>query len=128
MKWAEMLMIKTTNQGEQQNVVSCYYTWLADRITNNVAARQNRAGAALRDGLERSRIRRLPISMWSVIRSRRAENVAQVFCGNPHPVCSVPQTIRSIAGRWTTITAFARVFFAQVGPQGRRRLSGSDRV
>jgi len=69
--------------------------------------------------VERSRIRRLPISMWSVIRSRRPRTSLRCFAAYAPSVLSAT-TIRSIAGRWTTITALPR-FFAQVG-----RKAGED--
>src|SRR5438067_12389318 len=79
MKCAEMLMIKTTNQVSNKTAF-LYYTWLTDRISNNVPLDKivqellSATGGTLKNP---------PTAYFHVERDtlKTAENVAQVFCG-----------------------------------------------
>lgn len=111
MKWAELLMIKTTNQFSNKTSF-LYYTWLADKITSNVPLDQmvrellSAAGGTLKNPAA---------AYFHVERNtlKTAENVAQVFCGI-RTQCA--QCHNHPFDRWTMDDYYSfAAFFAQVG-------------
>ncbi len=117
MKWAELLMIKTTNQVSNKTSF-LYYSWLADRITNDVPLDKivqellSASGGTLHNP---------PAAYFHVERDtlKTAENVAQVFCGI-RTQCA--QCHNHPFDRWTMDDYYSfAAFFAQVG-----RKTGED--
>jgi hypothetical protein len=117
MKWAELLMIKTTNLVSNKTSF-LYYSWLADRITNNVPLDKivqellSASGGTLHNP---------PAAYFHVERDtlKTAENVAQVFCGI-RTQCA--QCHNHPFDRWTMDDYYSfAAFFAQVG-----RKTGED--
>ncbi|MBW8884521.1 MAG: DUF1553 domain-containing protein, partial [Planctomycetia bacterium] len=111
MKWAELLMIKTTNQVSNKTSF-LYYTWLADRITHDVPLDKivqellSATGGTLHNP---------PAAYFHVERDtlKTAENVAQVFCGI-RTQCA--QCHNHPFDRWTMDDYYSfAAFFAQVG-------------
>jgi len=111
MKWAELLMIKTTNQVSNKTSF-LYYTWLADRITHDVPLDKivqellSATGGTLHNP---------PAAYFHVDRDtlKTAENVAQVFCGI-RTQCA--QCHNHPFDRWTMDDYYSfAAFFAQVG-------------
>jgi hypothetical protein len=111
MKWAELLMIKTTNQFSNKTAF-LYYTWLTDRISNNVPLDKivqellSASGGTLKN----------PAAAYFQVERdtlKTAENVAQVFCGI-RTQCA--QCHNHPFDRWTMDDYYSfAAFFAQVG-------------
>ena len=111
MKWAEMLMIRTTHQVSYKSAY-LYANWLADRISRNVPV--NRMVHELL-GATGGTFRNPATNYYQVETDtlKTAENVAQQFMGirvQWRTATTTPSTV----GPWTTITA-SRHFFAQIG-------------
>jgi hypothetical protein len=111
MKWAELLMIKTTNQISPKTAY-LYSTWLADRITSGVPLDKivqellSASGGTLHNP---------PAAYFHIERDtlKTAENVAQVFCGI-RTQCA--QCHNHPFDRWTMDDYYSfAAFFAQVG-------------
>jgi hypothetical protein len=111
MKWAELLMIKTTNQISPKTAY-LYSTWLADRITGGVPLDKivqellSASGGTLHNP---------PAAYFHIERNtlKTAENVAQVFCGI-RTQCA--QCHNHPFDRWTMDDYYSfAAFFAQVG-------------
>jgi hypothetical protein len=111
MKWAELLMIKTTNQISPKTAY-LYSTWLADRITSGVPLDkivQELLGAS------GGTLHNPPAAYFHIERDtlKTAENVAQVFCGI-RTQCA--QCHNHPFDRWTMDDYYSfAAFFAQVG-------------
>jgi hypothetical protein len=117
MKWAELLMIKTTNQVSNKTSF-LYYTWLADRITNDVPLDKIVQELLCATG---GTLHNPPAAYFHVERDtlKTAENVAQVFCGI-RTQCA--QCHNHPFDRWTMDDYYSfAAFFAQVG-----RKTGED--
>jgi len=117
MKWAELLMIKTTNQVSNKTSF-LYYTWLADRITGGVPLDK-----IVRELLSATggTLKNPPAAYFHVERDtlKTAENVAQVFCGI-RTQCA--QCHNHPFDRWTMDDYYSfAAFFAQIG-----RKTGED--
>jgi hypothetical protein len=117
MKWAELLMIKTTNVVSNKTSF-LYYTWLADRITSGVPLDQ-----IVRELLSATggTLKNPAAAYFHVERDtlKTAENVAQVFCGI-RTQCA--QCHNHPFDRWTMDDYYSfAAFFAQVG-----RKTGED--
>jgi hypothetical protein len=111
MKWAELLMIKTTNQISPKTAY-LYSTWLAERITSGVPLDKivqellSASGGTLHNP---------PAAYFHIERDtlKTAENVAQVFCGI-RTQCA--QCHNHPFDRWTMDDYYSfAAFFAQVG-------------
>jgi hypothetical protein len=117
MKWAELLMIKTTNQVSNKTAF-LYYTWLAEQISNGVPIDRvvqtmlSASGGTLHNP---------PAAYFHVERDtlKIAENAAQVFFGI-RTQCA--QCHNHPFDRWTMDDYYSfAAFFAQVG-----RKTGED--
>jgi hypothetical protein len=117
MKWAELLMIKTTNIVSNKTSF-LYYQWLADRITSGVALDKIVRELLTATG---GTLKNPPTAYFHIERDtlKTAENVAQVFCGI-RTQCA--QCHNHPFDRWTMDDYYSfAAFFAQVG-----RKTGED--
>lgn len=117
MKWAELLMVKTTNQVSNKSAY-LYASWLTEQIANHVPL--DKIVRALIAGTG-STLHNPPATFYQVERDtlKMAENVAQVFCGI-RTQCA--QCHNHPFDRWTMDDYYSfAAFFAQVG-----RKTGED--
>src|SRR6185369_5550245 len=117
MKWAELLMIKTTNQVSNKTSF-LYYSWLADRITSGVPLDRVVQELLAASG---GTLHNPPAAYFHIERDtlKTAENVAQVFCGI-RTQCA--QCHNHPFDRWTMDDYYSfAAFFAQIG-----RKQGAD--
>jgi hypothetical protein len=117
MKWAELLMVKTTNQVSNKSAY-LYATWLTEQIANHVPLDKIVRSLIAATG---GTLHHPPATFYQVERDtlKMAENVAQVFCGI-RTQCA--QCHNHPFDRWTMDDYYSfAAFFAQVG-----RKTGED--
>ncbi len=117
MKWAEVLMIKSSNQVSPKTAY-LYSSWLADRITSGVPLDKIVQELLAASG---GTLKNPPAAYFHIERDtlKTAENVAQVFCGI-RTQCA--QCHNHPFDRWTMDDYYSfAAFFAQVG-----RKTGED--
>lgn len=117
MKWAELLMVKTTNQVSNKSTY-LYATWLTEQLAHNVPLDQIVRSLIAATG---GTLQNPPATFYQVERDtlKMAENVAQVFCGI-RTQCA--QCHNHPFDRWTMDDYYSfAAFFAQVG-----RKTGED--
>lgn len=111
MKWAELLMIKTTNQVSRKSAF-LYYNWLADKIASNVPLDQMVRELLSADG---GTFKSPATNYYQIERDtlKTAENVAQVFMGI-RTQCA--QCHNHPFDRWTMDDYYSfAAFFSQIG-------------
>jgi hypothetical protein len=111
MKWAELLMIKSTNIISNKTAF-LYYTWLTDRIANNTPLDQLVVELLSATG---GTLKNPPAAYFHIERDtlKTSENVAQVFFGI-RTQCA--QCHNHPFDRWTMDDYYSfAAFFAQVG-------------
>jgi len=117
MKWAELLMVKTTNQVSNKSAY-LYATWLTEQLAKNVPLDKIVRDLIAANG---GTLHNPPATFYQVERDtlKMAENVAQVFCGI-RTQCA--QCHNHPFDRWTMDDYYSfAAFFAQVG-----RKTGED--